>query len=238
MSSPISTVAGTGSDSRPLPTHPLFPAAFVGWPDGPSFKRDILGLGHIGVAGIVHKDRDHGRATTRRDRSPFWRYRISGYDWAHIREGVRRGAELLAASGATEVFTSTIRPVRWIPGRGTVDEMLRETDAVGYGPNLTAYFSFHQMGSARIGSDPATSVVGADNQTHDTAGLYVMDGSCFPTASGVNPMISIAAIAHGGATRLVERLARGPPGQRQYGISPARCRPALSPNPLGPREGR
>ena len=42
-----------------------------------------------------------------------------------------------------------------------------------------------------MGADPATSVVGADNETHDTAGLFVMDGSCFPTASGVNPMLSI-----------------------------------------------
>jgi choline dehydrogenase-like flavoprotein len=81
------------------------------------------------------------------------------------------------------------------------------TDAVGYGPNRTSYFSFHQMGSARMGSDPATSVVDAGNQAHDTAGLYVMDGSCFPNASGVNPMISIAAIAHRGATLLAERLA-------------------------------
>jgi choline dehydrogenase-like flavoprotein len=63
------------------------------------------------------------------------------------------------------------------------------------------------MGSARMGSDPGKSVVDADNQAHDIAGLYVMDGSCFPTASGVNPMISIAAIAHRGATRLAERLA-------------------------------
>ena len=51
------------------------------------------------------------------------------------------------------------------------------TDAIGYGPNRMSYFSFHQMGSARMGSDPATSVVDADNQAHDTAGLYVMDGS-------------------------------------------------------------
>ena len=119
---------------------------------------------------------------------------------------MRRAAELLAAAGAIEVFSSTIRPVRWIPGQGTIDDLMAGTDTVGYGPNQTSYLSFHQMGSARMGSDPATTVVDAENQTHDTAGLYVMDGSCFPTSSGVNPMISIAAIAHRGATRLAERL--------------------------------
>ena len=198
---------GYGFRFETAPVHPLFPAAFLGWEDGTSFKRDILGLGHLAVAGILLRDHDHGRVAIRRDGSPVWKYRISDYDRRHVREGVRRGAEWLAAAGAVEIITSTIRPVRWVPGNGTIEDLMAGTDAIGYGPNRTSYFSFHQMGSARMGSDPATSVVDADNQTHDTAGLYVMDGSCFPTASGVNPMISIAAIAHRGATRLAERLA-------------------------------
>lgn len=198
---------GHGFKFETAPIHPLFPAAFVGWEDGSSFKRDILGLGHLGVAGILLRDRDHGRVAIRRDGSPIWKYRISPYDRVHVREGVRRAAEMLVASGAVEVLTSTIRPVRWVPDRGTIDEFMAGADAIGYGPNRTSYFSFHQMCSARMGSDPATSVVDADNQAHDTGGLYVMDGSCFPTASGVNPMISIAAVAHRGATRLAERLA-------------------------------
>ena len=198
---------GYGFRFETAPVHPLFPAAFVGWEDGPSFKRDILGLGHLAVAGILLRDHDHGRVAIRRDGSPLWKYRISEHDRSHIREGVRRAAEWLAEAGAVEVFTSTIRPVRWRPGTGTIEDLMAGTDAIGYGPNRTSYFSFHQMGSARMGSSPASSVVDADNQAHDTAGLYVMDGSCFPTASGVNPMISIAAIAHRGAIRLAERLA-------------------------------
>ena len=198
---------GYGFRFETAPVHPLFPAAFLGWEDGPSFKRDVLGLGHLAVGGILLRDHDHGRVAVRRDGSPLWKYRISEYDRAHVREGVRRAAELLAAAGAVEVLTSTIRPVRWFPGQGSIDDLMAGTDAIGYGPNRTSYFSFHQMGSARMGSDPGTSVVDAANQAHDIAGLYAMDGSCFPTASGVNPMISIAAIAHRGATRLAERLA-------------------------------
>jgi len=198
---------GYGFRFETAPVHPLFPAAFVGWEDGQTFKRDILGLGHLAVAGILLRDRDHGRVAIRRDGSPLWKYRISDYDRSHVREGVRRAAEWLAEAGAVEVFTSTIRPVRWVSGLGNLEDLMAGTDAVGYGPNRTSYFSFHQMGSARMGSDPATSVVDAGNQAHDTAGLYVMDGSCFPNASGVNPMISIAAIAHRGATLLAERLA-------------------------------
>jgi choline dehydrogenase-like flavoprotein len=50
-------------------------------------------------------------------------------------------------------------------------------------------------------------VVDANNEVHGVPGVYVMDGACFPTSSGVNPMISIAAIAHRGATLLAQRLA-------------------------------
>jgi long-chain-alcohol oxidase len=198
---------GYGFRFETAPVHPLFPAAFLGWEDGTSFKRDILGLGHLDVAGILLRDRDHGRVVVRRDGSPVWKYSISRYDQAHVREGVLRAAELYAAAGATEIISSTMRPVRWRPGSGRpLSEFMDGVDSIGYGSNRTGYFTFHQMGSARMGSDAATSVVDESNQVHDLAGAYVMDGACFPTASGVNPMLSIAAIAHRAATLLADRM--------------------------------
>jgi len=198
--------AGYGFKLETAPIHPVFPAAFLGWEDGASFKRDVLGLGHLDVGGILLRDKSSGRVVVRPDGTPLWKYIISRSDQAHIREGVRRAAEVYAAAGATEILASTIRPVRWRPsGPEGVDRFLAEVDAIGYGSNQTAYFTFHQMGSARMGADPARSVVGAANQVHGTPDLYVMDSSCFPTASGVNPMLTIAAIAHRGATLLAER---------------------------------
>jgi choline dehydrogenase-like flavoprotein len=46
-----------------------------------------------------------------------------------------------------------------------------------------------------MGADPATSVVGETGESHDVKGLYLADASTFPTSSGVNPMITIMAIA-------------------------------------------
>jgi long-chain-alcohol oxidase len=197
---------GYGFKFETAPVHPLFPAGFIGWEDGPSFKRDVLGLGHLAVGGILLRDRDHGKVVIRKDGSPVWKYAISKYDQAHVREGVLRAAEVLAEAGAQEVITSSIRPVRWIPGVGSIDTFMSDADSIGYGSNRTGYFSFHQMGSARMGSDRGSSVVGPNNELHDAEGVFVMDGSCFPTASGVNPMLTIAAIAHRGASMLAERL--------------------------------
>lgn len=197
---------GHGLKFETAPLHPLFPAAFIGWEDGLSYKRDVLGLGHLGVVGILLRDRDPGRVVIRRDGTPAWRYKISQYDQGHIRHGVHRAAEVLEAAGATEMVSSTVRAVHWRRG-SSIERFKSSVDAIGYGPHRTTYFSFHQMSSARMGADPATSVVDGANRVHGTPGLYVMDSSCFPDASGVNPMLTIAAIAHRGANLLADRLA-------------------------------
>ncbi|MEV6489863.1 GMC oxidoreductase [Actinoplanes sp. NPDC051633] len=52
------------------------------------------------------------------------------------------------------------------------------------------------MGTARIGTDPATSVAGPTGELHDVPGVWVGDTSAFPTASGANPMLTCMALAH------------------------------------------
>ena len=47
-----------------------------------------------------------------------------------------------------------------------------------------------------MGRAPETSVAGPWGELHDTPGVYIGDGSAFPTASGTNPMVSIMALAH------------------------------------------
>jgi choline dehydrogenase-like flavoprotein len=62
------------------------------------------------------------------------------------------------------------------------------------------------MGSARMGGSPEISATDPDGATWDVKNIVVADASCFPTSSGVNPMVSIEAIAHMNAKRLAARL--------------------------------
>jgi choline dehydrogenase-like flavoprotein len=62
---------------------------------------------------------------------------------------------------------------------------------------------WHLMGTTVMGTDPATSVVDPWGRSHDVPGLYVIDGSTFPTSSGVNPTATIAAVALRSARHLV-----------------------------------
>jgi choline dehydrogenase-like flavoprotein len=69
-------------------------------------------------------------------------------------------------------------------------------------PNRITLFSAHQMGSARLGRDPSTSAANPEGELHDTAGVWIGDASAFPSATGVNPMISVMTLAMRTATRI------------------------------------
>jgi choline dehydrogenase-like flavoprotein len=58
-----------------------------------------------------------------------------------------------------------------------------------------------------MGTDPSISAIDADNQSHEVENLFVVDASAFPTASGVNPMLTIYGIARRAAVRIANRLA-------------------------------
>ena len=67
----------------------------------------------------------------------------------------------------------------------------------------------HLNGTARMGSDPRTSVVNADCRSWDIPNLWICDGSVFPTVGGVNPSLTIQAIACRTADRIASLAARG-----------------------------
>jgi choline dehydrogenase-like flavoprotein len=67
----------------------------------------------------------------------------------------------------------------------------------------------HLNGTARMGADPRTSVVNADCRSWDIPNLWICDGSVFPTVGGVNPSLTIQAIACRTADRVRSLAQRG-----------------------------
>jgi choline dehydrogenase-like flavoprotein len=58
-----------------------------------------------------------------------------------------------------------------------------------------------------MGTDPARSVIDENHQCHDVPGLYLVDASSFPASPGVNPQLTIMAMALRAGARLAEGLA-------------------------------
>jgi choline dehydrogenase-like flavoprotein len=67
----------------------------------------------------------------------------------------------------------------------------------------------HNMGTARMGEDPATSVTNSWGQTHDIENLFISDGSLFPTAGCENPTITIVSLVLRQAEYIVDQINRG-----------------------------
>ncbi len=67
----------------------------------------------------------------------------------------------------------------------------------------------HLNGTARMGADPASSVVNADCRSWDIPNLWICDGSVFPTVGGVNPSLTIQAIACRTADRIKALVSKG-----------------------------
>jgi len=112
-------------------------------------------------------------------------------------------AKLHQAAGAREIITGHARALRWRHGED-FDAFLGAVEGASYAPNDVACFTAHQMGACRMGADPETSVADGRGQLHDTQGVWIGDASAFPTAPGVNPMVSIMALAHRTADMIVE----------------------------------
>jgi hypothetical protein len=66
--------------------------------------------------------------------------------------------------------------------------------------------AYHPLGTCRMGTDPRRSCVGPDGEAHDVEGLFVADGSVIPSSLGVNPQMTIMALALRSAEALDERL--------------------------------
>jgi long-chain-alcohol oxidase len=197
---------GYGVKYETAAIHPSLLVTFSPWRGA----RDHLGimdaLSRSVPIGVLLRDRDGGEVKVGRDGHPFVRYALSEYDARHVRTGVDGAAQILEAAGARKIFSSQSRLVSYEPGRGRRDQFMREADACGWGAGRCTLASFHIMGSARMGGTPADSACNPQGETWEVADLYVCDGSAFPTAAGVNPMISIEAIAHMNSAGLAARL--------------------------------
>jgi gluconate 2-dehydrogenase alpha chain len=80
------------------------------------------------------------------------------------------------------------------------------------GERFTGVGSSHDLGGARMGINPETSVVDPELRVHDTPGLYVYSGAAFPSCPGINPTLSLLALVYRAAERLAQRIARGEEG--------------------------
>jgi choline dehydrogenase-like flavoprotein len=186
---------------------PSIGAGGVPWRDGEQHKRDFA---HIFPhhAPFISVARDHGEGEVVIDAYGRAVIRWSLSDELDRKLFVRANVELARmhyAIGAPEIRTLHATEVSWRRDSGEpFEEFVKRIESAPYGPADITIFTAHQMGSCRMGSDPADSVADGRGQLHDTPGVWIGDASAFPTAPGVNPMVSIMSLAHRTAGHILD----------------------------------
>src|SRR6266481_5965664 len=186
---------------------PVIAMAVMPWREPRDFRARMAQLKNTSAIGVLLRDRGEGRVTIDRAGHPVSSYSLSDFDRRHMQLGFRGAAEILENAGARRIYSPHAKLCSYEPGKnGSIETFVKDMDAAGWGNAQVALFSFHIMGTARMGDSPSFSATNPDGETWEVKNLYVMDGSSFPSASGVNPMISIEAVAHRNAAVLSSRI--------------------------------
>jgi choline dehydrogenase-like flavoprotein len=134
-------------------------------------------------------DRTSGRVRPRGDfgiRIDYW---PDEADRRELTAGLAACARLLFASGARRVHVPTT-PLQSYER----SDSLGPLDTLELSPGTLDITAVHPMGSVPMGDDPERAAVGSDGRHHHLNGLWVADGSLFPSSIGVPPQLSIYAM--------------------------------------------
>ncbi|MEU4417122.1 GMC family oxidoreductase N-terminal domain-containing protein [Nocardia salmonicida] len=189
------------------PNHPGLATGFMSWRGAAEYRSRLLDFARTSSVGVITRDRDPGTVSIDSSGEPVVKYKLSAYDAKHLHTGIVGAASVLEAAGARQIYSGHQAGVSFEPGtRGSLAEFGAAAEKAGYGPGQCSMGALHIMGSARMGGTPELSATDPDGATWDVPNIVVADGSSFPTAPGVNPMVSIEAIGYMNAKRLAARL--------------------------------
>jgi choline dehydrogenase-like flavoprotein len=168
---------------------------------GEKFMELMDNYRHLAQFGFLVEDTSRGEVRPGYKGSPFITYSMNEHDTKRMARGVAVLSEVFLAAGAKRVFP-------FLPGAQEVRSYadvaaMRELTFTPGDFEITAY---HPLGTCRVGTDPETSVLGPDHEAHEVRALYVTDGSAVPSALGVNPQMTIMAMALRAAEIIDARL--------------------------------
>ena len=192
------------------PGHPGLLSLGIPWTSRDEHQRLMKLAPHIAPFLAIAKDDGGGHISETRHGFAKISYRTTPRDERTLRAALGSLVRMAESAGASEVIAAGSPPVAWRRKDGVEAFRNLERQILGFdfSPNRGTVFSAHQMGTARMGSDPVEHACDSFGRVRSTTrpratdphggitkGLYVADGSLFPTAIGVNPMITILALA-------------------------------------------
>jgi choline dehydrogenase-like flavoprotein len=183
------------------PTHPgLIASGFPWW--GPEGHMEYMRrCDNVAAFLAIVRDESTGRIAADKGGGVTVHYAPGPREREHLRRAQLEMARIHRAAGARRVVPLVTPPLDWNDDQ-PFDPFLEALNARPIAPNRVLLFTAHQMSSCRIGLSPKTSVADPDGQVHGVKGLWVTDASAMPSATGVNPQLSLMALSRRTATRM------------------------------------
>jgi len=187
-----------------MPMHPGTMGLFSPWENAQSHKQLMTQLERMATFIVLTRDTGEGQITLDRFGESVIQYWPNQTDRRHLIRGLQELSRIIFAGGGVGAVSLHTPPV-WLESEGgkpgavskeKLDRYMLELASRGVVANRVAMGTAHQMGTCRLGSDPRTAVADPSGQVYGVKGLYIADASGFPTASGVNPMLSTMALSH------------------------------------------
>jgi hypothetical protein len=162
---------------------------------------------------LAHMDNTASFALMIRDSAPtgrVWRdaFGVPAVSYTMPGDAVRRMHRAMVVAGEMSLAAGAKRLYPMVHGElGSVEakDWRRFTEAPLTASDMV-WTSYHPLGTCKMGHDRRTSVVGTDHETHDVPGLFVVDGSTVPGPLGVNPQVTIMAMATRAAEKIADKL--------------------------------
>jgi choline dehydrogenase-like flavoprotein len=186
-------------------------ASAIPWLDARQHKQALEDYRGVGTSVALIRDRGDINGWVELDPTgtaqPFYSLLDPG-DQNMVRRGLEAQVRCHAAAGASQISVLAESLPVWNRG-DDLEGFIRRVSRIPLRAGGVRMFAAHQMGSCRMGADPANSVASTTGELHDTPGVWIGDASAFPTASGTNPMITIMALAHRTAEQLAQAAGAG-----------------------------
>jgi len=174
---------------------PAITGSAVSWQSGEAHKALMENVRHGATFIALTRDHGHGQVVLDPAGNATPLYAVTDpVDQRNLRRGIGELARLHQAAGAIEMISLAVTMPHWRRG-DDLEEFIARAQRPRLGAGGQRLFSAHQMGTCRMGTDPQTSVANPWGELHDAPGVWIGDGSAFPTPSGTNPMVTIMALA-------------------------------------------
>jgi choline dehydrogenase-like flavoprotein len=188
---------GYGYRVEAAPAHPGLMSVGIPWKNARDHRREIQHVRRAAPFIVLTRDSSGGRVRITSAGHSYFDYRLGKEEKRLMKHGMATAARMHHAAGADRIITLHTARLIWEreSSGGSIEKFCKQIDAASTSPNRLPLFSAHQMGTCRLGSDSASAVCDSSGAVYGLSGAYVADSSLFPASCGVNPMITIMALA-------------------------------------------